>query len=141
MQCNKPKQITLSRPSPKKRSIAYKFHQHQHIYVKIAPTDYGEPSMPSKRTSTTKLSQLSPKISTSSSTRLYRGRAARLMSDNFYMLPHETERVDHDLCLSQSHYTEIDPTSIGSGRPQRGSNRGPPHQESRALLARAGQLI
>ena len=62
------------------------------------------------------------------------------MSDNFYMLPHETERGDHDFCLSQSHYTEIDPTSRGSGRPQQGSNPGPPHQESRALLARAGQL-
>ena len=126
MQCNKPKKITISRPPPKQRSIQV---PSTSAYVKKAPTDYGEPSMPSKRTPTTKLSQLSPKISTSSSTRLYRGRAARLMSDNFYMLPHETERGDHDFCLSQSHYTEIYPTSIGSGRPQRGSNRGPPNQE------------
>ena len=79
-------------------------------------------------------------FSTSSSTRLYLGRAARLMSDNFYMLPHTRQLGDHDFCLSQSHYTETDPTSIGSRRPQRGSNLGPPHQESRALLARAGQL-
>ena len=45
---------------------------------------------------------------------------------------HETEVGDHDFCLS-GHIilTPIQP--VGSGRPQRESNPGPPHQESRAL--------
>ena len=45
---------------------------------------------------------------------------------------HETELGDHDFCLSRSHYTETDPTSR-ERRAQRGSNPGPPNQESRAL--------
>ena len=55
---NKPKKMTLSRPPPKKRSIQV---PSTSAYVKIASTDYGEPAMPSKKTPTTKLSQLSPK--------------------------------------------------------------------------------
>ena len=55
---NKPKKITLSRPPPKKRSIQV---PSTSAYVKIASTDYGEPQMPSKKTPTTKLSQLSSK--------------------------------------------------------------------------------
>ena len=76
---NKPKKITLSRPPPKKRSIHV---LSTSAYVKISPTDYGEPSLPSKKTPTTKLSQLSPKKQFLS-TRLYRGWTSRLMSDNF----------------------------------------------------------
>ena len=45
---------------------------------------------------------------------------------------HETELGDHDFCLSRSHCPDTDPP-VGSGRPQRESNPGPPHQESRAL--------
>ena len=37
---------------------------------------------------------------------------------------HEAELGDHDFCLSQSHYTDTDPTSR-----ERESNPGPPHQE------------
>ena len=47
---NKPKKITLSRPHRKRKGL-YK------VYTKVS-TDYGEPS---KKTPTTKLSQLSPK--------------------------------------------------------------------------------
>ena len=52
---NKPKKITLSRPPPKKRSIQV---PSTSAYVKIPSTDYGESPMPSKKTLTTKLSQL-----------------------------------------------------------------------------------
>ena len=55
---NKPNKIKLSRPPPKKSSIQV---PSTSAYVKIAPTDYGEPSMPPKKTPTTNLSQLSPK--------------------------------------------------------------------------------
>ena len=45
---------------------------------------------------------------------------------------HETELGDHSFCLSR--HIILTPTQpVGSGRPQRGSNPGPPHQESRAL--------
>ena len=53
---NKPKKIALSRPPPKKRSIQV---PSTSVYVKIASNDYGEPAVPSKKTPTTKLSQLS----------------------------------------------------------------------------------
>ena len=55
---NQPKKITPSRPPPKKRSIQV---PSTSACVKIAPTDYGDPPMPSKKTPTTKPSQLSPK--------------------------------------------------------------------------------
>ena len=49
----------------------------------------------------------------SSTTRLYRGRATRQTVWQFYVLPatHDTELGDHDFCLSRSHYTDTDPTS------------------------------
>ena len=41
---------------------------------------------------------------------------------------HKTELGDHDFC-----HIILTPTQpVGSGRPQRESNPGPPHQESRA---------
>ena len=43
-------------------------------------------------------------LTSSSTTRLYRGRVPRLNT-------HETERGDHDFCLSRLHYTDTDPTS------------------------------
>ena len=49
------------------------------------------------------------------------------------MLPHETERGDHDFCPSRSHYTETPTQPVGSGWPQRESCPRSPHQESRAL--------
>ena len=44
---------------------------------------------------------------------------------------HETELGDHDFYLSQSHYTDTDPTS--RERAAIAENPEPPHQESRAL--------
>ena len=51
-------------------------------------------------------------LTSSSTTRLYRGRAAR--QERLTILraaTHETELGDHDFCLSRSHYTDTDPTS------------------------------
>ena len=46
----------------------------------------------------------------------------------FYVLPQQAERGDHDFCLRQSHFT--DPTQIvRSGRPKRSSNPQPPDQD------------
>ena len=51
-------------------------------------------------------------LTSSSTTRLYRGQAPRKNVWQFYVLPHnETELGDHDFCLSRSHYTDTDPTS------------------------------
>ena len=50
-------------------------------------------------------------ITSSSTTRLYRGRAPR--QERLTILraaTHETELGDHDFCLSRSHYTDTDPT-------------------------------
>ena len=45
----------------------------------------------------------------SSTTRLYRGRFPRLTIVS--AATHETELEDHDICLSRSHYTDTEPTS------------------------------
>ena len=50
-------------------------------------------------------------LTSSSTTRLYRGRAPR--QERLAILraaTHETELGDHDFCLSRSHYTDTDPT-------------------------------
>ena len=50
-------------------------------------------------------------LTSSSTTRLYRGRAPR--QERLTILraaTHETELGDHDFCLSRSHYTVTDPT-------------------------------
>ena len=50
-------------------------------------------------------------LTSSSTTRLYRGRALR--QERLTILraaTHETELGDHDFCLSRSHYTDTDPT-------------------------------
>ena len=50
-------------------------------------------------------------LTSSSTTRLYRGRAPR--QEHLTILraaTHETELGDHDFCLSRSHYTDTDPT-------------------------------
>ena len=59
VQQTKENNTKVNRPHPKKRSIQV---PSTSAYVKIAPTNYGEPSMSSKKTPTTKPSQLSPKI-------------------------------------------------------------------------------
>ena len=51
-------------------------------------------------------------LTSSSTTRLYRGRAPK--TERLPILragTHETELGDHDFCLSRSHYTNTDPTS------------------------------
>ena len=50
-------------------------------------------------------------LTTSSTTRLYRGRVPRLTSDNCTSCHIETEWGDHDYCLSRSHYNDTDLTS------------------------------
>ena len=50
-------------------------------------------------------------LTSSSTTRLYRGRVPR--QERLTILraaTHETELGDHDFCLSRSHYTDTDPT-------------------------------
>ena len=50
-------------------------------------------------------------LTSSSTTRLHRGRAPR--QERLTILraaTHETELGDHDFCLSRSHYTDTDPT-------------------------------
>ena len=50
-------------------------------------------------------------LTSSSTTRLYRGRAPR--QERLTILraaTHETELGDYDFCLSRSHYTDTDPT-------------------------------
>ena len=50
-------------------------------------------------------------LTSSSTTRLYRGRAP--IQERLTILraaTHETELGDHDFCLSRSHYTDTDPT-------------------------------
>ena len=49
-------------------------------------------------------------ISTSA-IRLYCERAPTLTSDNFTCFHTETERGEHDFCLSRSHYSDTDPIS------------------------------
>ena len=49
--------------------------------------------------------------SSTTRSRLYRGRVPRLTSDNLRAATHETERGDHDFCLRWSYYTDTDPSS------------------------------
>ena len=50
-------------------------------------------------------------LTSSSTTRLYRGRAPRQSLTILRAATHEIELGDHDFCLSRSHYTDTDPTS------------------------------
>ena len=68
----------------------------------------------------------------SSTTRLYRGRAPRLTSGNFKCC-HTRDRAMTMTSISAAHIIRTPTHPVGSGRPQRGSNPGPPHQVSRAL--------
>ena len=66
-------------------------------------------------------------LPSSSTTRLYHGRAPRLTSDNFK--GSKTRVRSGRPCL-----LSLTPTlPVASGQPQRGSNQRPPHQESHAL--------
>ena len=70
-------------------------------------------------------------LTSSSTSRLYRGRAPRQRLTILRAATHETELGDHDYHDGHIILTPTQP--VGSGRPQRGSNPGPPDQESRAL--------
>ena len=50
-------------------------------------------------------------LTSSSITRLYRGRAPRQSVWQFYVLPHMRQSGDHDFYLNRSHYTDTDPIS------------------------------
>ena len=68
-------------------------------------------------------------LTSSSTTRLYGGRAPR----QFYVLPHMRQSWETMTSISAGHIILTPTQPVGSGRPQRESNPGPPHQESRAL--------
>ena len=66
-------------------------------------------------------------LTSSSITRLYRGRVPRLTPD--------TRQSGETLTSVSAGHIILAPTQpVGSARPQRGSNPGPPHEESRTLL-------
>ena len=69
----------------------------------------------------------------SSTIRLYRGRAPRQSVWQFYMLPHMRQSWETMTSVSAGHIIMTPTQPVGSGRPQRESNQGPPHQESSAL--------
>ena len=72
-------------------------------------------------------------LTSSSTTRLYRGRAPRQSVWQFYVLPHMRQSWETMTSVSADRIILTPTQPVGSGRPQRESNPGPPHQESRAL--------
>ena len=68
----------------------------------------------------------------SSTTRLYRRRAPRQSVSQFYVLP-QRQSWETMTSVSASHIILTPTQSVGSGRPQRELDPGPPHQESHAL--------
>ena len=72
-------------------------------------------------------------LKSSSTTRLYRGRGPRQNVWQFYVLPHMRQSWETMTSASAGHIILTPTQPVGSGRPQRESNPGPPHQESRAL--------
>ena len=72
-------------------------------------------------------------LTSSSTTRLYRGRAPKQSVWQFYVLPHMRQSKETMTSVSAGHIILTPTQPVGSGRPQRESNPGPPHQESRAL--------
>ena len=72
-------------------------------------------------------------LTSSSTTRLYRGRAPRQSVWQFYVLPHMRQSWETMTSISAGHIILTPTQPVGSGRPQRGSNPGHPDQESRAL--------
>ena len=72
-------------------------------------------------------------LTSSSTTRLYRGRAPRQSVWQFYVRPHMRQSWETMTSVSAGHIILTPTQPVGSGRPQRESNPGLPHQESRAL--------
>ena len=71
-------------------------------------------------------------LTSSSTTRLYRGRVPRLTSHNFTCC-HTRDRAETMASISAAHIILTPTQLVESGRPQRELNPGPPHQESRDL--------
>ena len=69
-----------------------------------------------------------------STTRLYRGQAPRQSVRQFYVLLHMRQSWETMTSVSAGHIILTPTQPVGSGRPQRELNPGPPHQESCALL-------
>ena len=72
-------------------------------------------------------------LTSPSTTRLYRGRAPRQSVGQFYVLPHMRQSWQTMTSDSASHIILTPTQPVGSGRPQRESNPGPPLTRSRAL--------
>ena len=72
-------------------------------------------------------------LTSSSTTRLYRGRAQRQSVWQFYVLPHMRQSWETMASVSAGHIILTPTQPVGSGRSQRESNLGSPHQESSAL--------
>ena len=72
-------------------------------------------------------------LTSSSTTRLYRGWVPRQSVWQFYVRPHMRQRGETNTSVSGGHIILALTQPVGSGRPQRESNPEPPHQESRAL--------
>ena len=72
-------------------------------------------------------------LTSSSTTRLYRGRAPRQNVRQFYVLPHTRQSWETMTSVSAGHIILTPTQPVGSGRPQLETNPRPPHQQSRAL--------
>ena len=72
-------------------------------------------------------------LTSSSTTRLYRGRAPRQSVCQFYVLLHMRQSWETMTSVSAGHIILTPTQPVGSGRPQWQSNPEPPHQQSRAL--------
>ena len=72
-------------------------------------------------------------LPSSSTTRLYRGRAPRQSVWQFYVLPHMRQSWETMTSVSAGHIILTPTQPVGSGRSQRESNPGPPHQEPHTL--------
>ena len=72
-------------------------------------------------------------LTSSSTPRLYRGRAPRQSVRQFYVLPHMRQSWETMTSVSAGHIILTPTQPVGSERPQWESNPGPPHQESHAL--------
>ena len=71
-------------------------------------------------------------LTSSSTTRLYRGRAPRQERLTNYELPHMRQSWETMTSVSAGHIILTPTQPVGSGRSQRGSNPGRPLQEARA---------
>ena len=72
-------------------------------------------------------------LTSSSTTMLYRGRAPRQSVWQIYVLQHMRQSWETMTSVSAGHIILTPTQPVESGQPQRGSNPGHPHQESRAL--------